>query len=90
MAKRKKSIKQIEKTGSDNGMIRQIVDRMHVADSDDEVREYVFSRLSKKAQKDALTDPKVKREVQRILDEAVAHHQFNRLLYRQVMTGRFR
>lgn len=89
MAARKKSIKQIEKTGSDNAMIRQIVDRLHVSNPDEEVRKYVFSRLTKKVQEDVETDAKLRREVKRILDEAVAHHHFNRKLYVSVMSGRF-
>lgn len=89
MAARKKSIKQIEKTGSDNGMIRQIVDRMHVADTDEEVRKYVFSRLTKKVQKDVETDANLRRKVKRHLDEAVAHHHFNQKVYAIVMSGRF-
>ena len=89
MAKRKKSLKQIEKTGTENSMIRMIVGRLHVSEPDEEVRKYVFSRLDKKVQKDVETDAKLRREVKRLLDEAVAQHHFNQAIFMQVVSGRF-
>ena len=61
-------------------MVRMIVGRMHVGDSDDEVKAYVVSRLKKGAA------PKLVKQAERC---AVKLHRVNQKMYSKVMRGRF-
>jgi hypothetical protein len=64
------------------GIVRQIVDRCHVADSDTHVIRYVISRLKNKYQTFAAL-PKDQRR--NLMLASIQHHHENRQLYRRVM-----
>ena len=71
------------KTKCTDAMVSQIVGRMHVGDSDEDVFDYVVSRLKdKRATFDAM--PVV--EQRRLRAQVLACHHANRELYR---SGRF-
>lgn len=69
--------------GGDKEIIRQIVERCHVGDSDEKVFEYVLSRLSKSG-REGLT-AKQKATLKRAV---IAAHRANQKLYSYVMRGR--
>lgn len=67
---------------SKHPIVRQIVDRMHVGETDDAVRDHVRSKM-----KAAFRETK---EAKKLLEDAVKHHHYNQYMYDVVMTGRFR
>ena len=66
-------------------ILRQIVDRCHVGQSNRAVIRYVVSRLKKGYATWMILSRSVRRGIMR---DAIAMHAENRILYRSVMGGR--
>lgn len=86
MAKRKAAPMRVYTPGewADNAVIRQIVGRCHVAESNRKVVEYAVSRFRK-----GVWSGMSSLERREIIREVIKAHRHNRHVYSTVMRGRF-
>lgn len=71
-------------------VIRQIVDRCHVADSNMDVIRFVLSRIAGKTRKEKYAHyrSKPRKERHQLLEIVITIHEQNRAVYRAVTRGR--